>query len=181
MRKVGLLLCSAFLVALFGLPNNSGAARRVYEVDMRGHVPRGRLAAAASTVLVFREPHRGSTEKFVDLFPLVSRRHPGFSPGDELLFTNRLERRGRRVGRIHVICTATQRGRNPIRAGFMCNILANVPGGTLVMVSPYAERGNSNGREGAVVGGTGRYAGARGTFDDEQGRRFDTNTIRLLE
>lgn len=139
------------------------------------------MAAAGTKTLVFREPHRGSTERFVDQFPLVGRRHQGFSPGDEFLFTNRLEQKGRRVGRIHVVCTATQSGRNAIRAGFMCNILATVPGGTLVMVSPYAERGNPNGREGAVVGGTGRYAGARGTFDDEMGRKFDTNTITLLE
>jgi hypothetical protein len=141
--------------------------------------------AGASTTLVFQEPHRGSTFHFVDFSPSANPhgRAPRFSPGDELIFTDRLEQEGKVVGKIRVICTATQSAplNKEINAGFVCSILAKVPGGSLAMVSPQAEPGNPNGREGAVVGGTGRYAGARGTFLDEGGSRFDTNTITLIE
>jgi hypothetical protein len=136
-------------------------------------------SASASTTLVFREPHKGSTFHFIDTPPSVGRVF--FSPGDEVIFTERLEQEGKIVGKIRIICTATESSNNAIKAGLLCNILATIPGGTLAMVSPFAERGNRKGREGAVVGGTGKYAGARGTFRDEEGRRFDTNTITLLE
>jgi hypothetical protein len=62
----------------------------------------------------------------------------------------------------------------------ICDIVAKVHGGSLEMVSPLSERGNPNGRRGAVIGGTGRYTGARGYFDDEVGRSYDTNTVTLL-
>lgn len=147
----------------------------------------GSAAADANTqTLVLREPHRGATAHFVDA-PPRSKRFEGFpsrfSPGDELIFTNPLELGGRIVGRIRVLCTATQGASvaDEIKAGFLCTILAKLPAGTITMVGPLDEPGNRNGRVGAVVGGTGSYAGARGSFDDEEGRSFDTNTITLLE
>jgi hypothetical protein len=138
-------------------------------------------SASASTILVFQEPHKGSTGHIVDVPPLIG---PGkflFSAGDEVVFSGPLAQNGKVDGKIRGICTATQSAYDAVKAGFLCNVLATIPGGTLSMASPYAEPGNRHGREGAVVGGTGKYAGAHGTFRDEQGHSFDTDTINLLE
>lgn len=134
-------------------------------------------ASAASTVLTFREPVKGSTGSFIDNAP--KSRAGKFSAGDEVIFTNTLEVEGKIVGKIRAVCIATESSRSVIVAGFFCTALAKIPGGTLVLVAPLSESGT--GTEGAVTGGTGKYAGARGTFVVEEGRRSDTNTITLLE
>jgi hypothetical protein len=141
-------------------------------------------ALAASTTLTFREPEKGATFAFVDNPPRSPHAYgipKRFSPGDEFIFTNPLEAEGKRVGKIRAICTAAQAAsvNNLIAADFICNALAKVPGGTLVLVAPLTDP--DGGTEGAVTGGTSQYAGAHGTFVVKEGRGFDTNTITLLE
>jgi hypothetical protein len=145
------------------------------------------VPATASTTLTFKEPSKGATYGFIDVAP----KSPKFfgipkrySPGDEMTFGGRLESGGRTVGKIGGICTATRfaSSRNTVGAGFVCTALAKVPGGSLVLVGPPdAEDGSNPAAEGAVTGGTGKYAGARGTFAVKESAFFDTNTITLLE
>jgi hypothetical protein len=140
-------------------------------------------ASAASTTLTFKEPEKGATFAFVDNVPKSHSAHGfiRFSAGDEIIFTNTLEADGKVVGKIRAVCTATEgeNPRNPSLSGFLCTILAKIPGGTLVLASPLSD--GSAGTEGAVTGGTGKYVGARGTFVVKESRGFDTNTITLLE
>jgi hypothetical protein len=145
------------------------------------------VPAAASTTLVLKEPKKGSTYAFVDNPPKSPKKVHGIplrlSPGDEMTFAGPIEMEGKIVGRMRGVCTATQSAsaRNA-DAGFICTALAKIPGGSLVLVGPPdAGDGSKPAAEGAVVGGTGKYAGARGTFAVEEGWTSDTNTITLLE
>ncbi|HEX3735002.1 MAG TPA: hypothetical protein VHU86_07580 [Solirubrobacterales bacterium] len=136
-------------------------------------------ASAAATTLIFKEPEKGSTVAFVDNPPksLLVRGTPKVSAGDEIIFTNFLEAEGKVVGKIRAFCTATETVslKNADADGFICTALAKIPGGTLALVAPLS------GIEGVVTGGTGKYAGAQGSFVVKQGRGSDTNTITLLE
>jgi hypothetical protein len=138
-------------------------------------------ASAANTVLTFKEPEKGSTFAFVDNAPKSQLQHgfpTTFSAGDEIIFTNPLEAEGKTVGRVRVACTATQNAsaKNFAGAGFLCNGLAKIPGGSL-SISALLSEGNT---EGAVTGGTGIYAGATGTFASKEGKGSSTVTITLL-
>ena len=137
-------------------------------------------AAAATTTLTFKEPEKGSTFAFVDAAPKAPRKHgfpTKFSAGDELIFTNPMEMEGKRVGRLHVVCIATSSGKKPEAAGFICHGIAKLSNGTLVFDAMLSE-GNTNG---AIVGGSGEYAGARGSFVSKEGKGSSTTTVTLIE
>jgi hypothetical protein len=144
------------------------------------------LASSASaiggpTTLTFKELEKGSTFHFLDNPSEATLKHgvASFSPGDMLLFTNPLAMEGKVVGKIRIVCTATSAGstKNLDGAGFSCTGIARIPGGTLVLVGE-ADEGPS---EGAITGGTGTYAGARGSFVSRPGRSASTTTVTLLE
>lgn len=139
-------------------------------------------AAAATTTLTFKEPEKGSTFAFVDNAPTSQKKHgfpTKFSAGDELIFTNPLEAEGKLVGKIRVTCTATQNAssKHLAAAGFICSGIAKIPGGTLVFAAELSE-GNT---EGAITGGSGKYAGARGSFVSKEGKSSSTTTVTLFE
>jgi hypothetical protein len=137
-------------------------------------------AAAATTTLTFKEPEKGSTFAFVDNAPKAPRKHgfpTKFSAGDEFIFTNPMEMEGKRVGHLHVVCIATSTGKNPVAAGFICNGIAKLSNGTLVFAAMLAEGAT----KGAIVGGSGAYAGARGTFVSHEGKGSSTTTVTLIE
>lgn len=139
-------------------------------------------AAAATTTLTFKEPEKGSTFAFVDNAPTSKRKHgfpTNFSAGDELIFTNPMEAEGKLVGKLRVVCTATKNAssKSLASAGFICTGIAKIPGGTLVFAAELSE-GNT---EGAITGGSGKYAGARGSFISKEGKGSSTTTVTLLE
>lgn len=133
------------------------------------------------TVLTFKELDNGATVHFVDNPPTATLKHGGvfFSPGDELITTNPLAMEGRIVGKTRVICTATTAAntRKPSSGAFICNGIAKLPGGSLILVGEAGEGVT----EGAVTGGTGIYAGARGTIVSKPGKGGSTNTVTLVE
>jgi len=138
--------------------------------------------AAAATTLTFKEPEKGSTFAFVDNAPTSQKKHgfpTKFSAGDELVFTNPLEQEGKLVGKIRVVCTATKSASSKhfAAAGFVCSGIAKIPGGTLVFAAELSE-GNT---EGVITGGSGKYAGARGSFVSKEGNGSSTTTVTLLE
>lgn len=142
----------------------------------------GGTAAAATTTLTFREPEKGSTFAFVDNAPTSKKKHgfpANFSAGDELIFTNPMEAEGKLVGKLRVVCTATKNASSKsfAAAGFICTGIAKIPGGTLVFAAELSE-GNT---EGAITGGSGKYAGARGSFISKEGKGSSTTTVTLLE
>ena len=139
-------------------------------------------ASAATTKLTFKEPDKGSTFAFVDNAPTSKKKHgfpARFSAGDELVFTNPLEAEGKIVGKIRVTCTATKNASSKsfAAAGFICSGIAKIPGGTLVFVAELSE-GNT---EGAITGGSGKYAGAHGSFVSKEGKSSSTTTVTLVE
>ncbi|HEY2479293.1 MAG TPA: hypothetical protein VGI17_11265 [Solirubrobacterales bacterium] len=139
-------------------------------------------ASAATTTLTFKEPEKGSTFAFVDNAPTSKKKHgfpTRFSAGDEVIFTNPLEAEGKIVGKIRVTCTATNDAgsRHVAAAGFVCSGIAKIPGGTLVFAAELAE-GNT---EGAITGGSGKYAGASGSFLSKEGKGASTVTVTLIE
>jgi hypothetical protein len=139
-------------------------------------------ASAASTTLTFKEPEKGSTFAFVDNAPKSQLHHgfpTGFSAGDEIIFTNPLEAEGKIVGKIRVVCTATTSASSKhfAAAGFTCTGIAKIPGGTLIFATELSEGIT----EGAVTGGSGKYAGAHGSFVNKEGKGSSTTTITLLE
>jgi hypothetical protein len=136
--------------------------------------------AVGATTLTFKEIQKGSTFHFVDNPPEATLKNGAlFSPGDMLVSTNPLAMEGKIVGKIRTVCTATGSGttKKPAAAGFYCTGIAKIPGGSLVLVG---EAGEGPG-EGAITGGTGTYAGARGTFLSRPARGFSTTTVTLLE
>jgi hypothetical protein len=142
----------------------------------------GPAAAAGTTTLTFKEPDKGSTFAFVDNPPVAKKVHgfpTAFTPGDLIIFTNPLEAEGKIVGKIRVTCEATQASsaKNFTGAGFLCNGIAKIPGGSLVFAAELSQGGT----EGAIIGGTGRYAGATGTFVSKELKHASLLTITLDE
>lgn len=137
-------------------------------------------SAAAATTITFKEPEKGSTFAFIDNAPKTKRKH-GFpekiSAGDEFVFTNPLEAEGKKIGHLQAVCIATGNGKFQ-NAGLNCNGTFVFTGkGTLIAAATI--KGNKT--EGAITGGTGNYAGARGTFVSKEGKGASTVTVTLLE
>jgi len=137
-------------------------------------------AAAATTMITFKEPENGSTFRFIDNAPKTKTKH-GFpqkiSAGDVFVFTNPLEAGGKQIGHLKAVCTATGNGSFQ-NAGFICNGTFFLTGkGTLIAAASIG----SGKTEGAITGGTGSYAGARGTFVSKEGKGASTVTVTLLE
>lgn len=93
----------------------------------------------------------------------------GPSPGDIGYETGTVFDHGKRVGRFQGVCTALP------HSSQQCSFTVGLPGGQLVVEAAYGPGFNvgSTALE-AVVGGTGRYAGARG-----QGRDSELGSSRL--
>jgi len=147
MRRLGLLLVLAVgATAMAALFASGGAAQKT------------------DTTLTFVE--RGGTFRLIDnapKSPTGPRQEPRLSAGDVLTISTPLYDGGdTRIGRLDAVCVAT-RGARFERATFICTGSFALPEGTLAL--------NVSGRfpenapvVGAVLGGTGAYEGARGSF-----------------
>jgi hypothetical protein len=96
----------------------------------------------------------------------------GDSPGDVLVFTEKLfDSRGRQIGSDAATCVRL------FDVTSLCTGLYKLPGGQ-VMVQ-LLQPGPTGTYDQAVTGGTGRFAGARGTVTVEQRSGGDRFTFRL--
>jgi hypothetical protein len=87
-----------------------------------------------------------------------------------------LDGAGKRVGSLELVCTVT-RGGSFAKAAEQCMATATLPGGTLAL----ATGGGFGVHQAAIVGGTGRFAGARGTVTTEPSRgRTNRDVFHLL-
>ena len=84
---------------------------------------------------------------------------PGFSLGDEVVFSGNLLRHGEQVGRVGVVCTfvSTQ---NPDRVEAQCPGTATLPGGQIAVQGVIVNRALNFTLP--ITGGSGRYDRARG-------------------
>ena len=100
------------------------------------------------------------------------------SPGDALSFRSDIVQGAKTVGSLDATCTATHGGRFDT-GRFQCQGTATLPKGQLVLnVSGHI----GGATRGAIVGGTGDYKGAGGTFesiDSENGPTKDTFNIQI--
>lgn len=138
--------------------------------------------AAAEPTLKFIEPERGSTFEFVDVPPQAATKHGiDISPGDELVTTNLLTQDGKRIGKLRATCTATANTKtsNPnaiTNAHFVCQGVYFFGKSTLYASAAIVKGGT----EGVITGGTGDYAGARGTFVAKNIKGGSSTTISFI-
>ena len=127
------------------------------------------------------EHNKGSTFNYIDNPPRnPHKKRPVFSPGDEFVFTNPVtDSAGARDGELRAKCTtlrkapASDKGFNqshPVCAGAL--VLRD---GTIFL--NVAEGGNNV--SGAVAGGTGAYANARGTFQTTNTKSGSNDVVTL--
>ena len=133
-----------------------------------------------STTLTFVERNNEGTFRVIDNPPRAPRRSQRVSPGDMFLGSNTLYNAAntRREGKVFFKCTAILGAKRFQRATFQCEATARLANGTLAVSVLF--RGGDPG--GPVIGGSGAYEGASGSFtSDERGRtsvdtfHFDTD------
>jgi hypothetical protein len=94
--------------------------------------------------------------------------------GDTIVFTNPLaDTAGGRVGRLRANCAATVGNANFLKGVLTCTVVLTLRDGALMVIADSSP--GSPKTTGAVVGGTGAYAGARGVLVSEDS--IDTITL----
>jgi hypothetical protein len=141
------------------------------------------LSASGDPVqtISFKEVNKGSTFKYVDN-PPVNKTHkrPVFSPGDEFLFTDPIVDDKGKDGELRAKCTI-ERKAPASDAGFnnahpLCEGALVLRDGTMFV--DVAE--GSNNVHGAISGGTGAYANARGTFQSTNTKTGSNDVVTLV-
>ena len=138
-------------------------------------------AAHADTTLTFKEVDKGSTFMFVDNPPKAkNKRNPSLSPGDMFVLTNPIvDNSGKHIGKLRATCTVTSGGKTAAKAGGICVGVFSLPNGTLDAMVNQTNL-DSTTTAGAIVGGTGAYAGARGNFLSKSTKTGGNDTVNLL-
>jgi hypothetical protein len=108
----------------------------------------------------------------LDQVQLVDNAPTGGSPGDVLVFTEQLfDSRGKRIGSDAATCTRL------FDATSLCTGTYKLPGGRLMV--QLLQPGPTGTYDQAITGGTGRFAGARGTVTVAQKPTGDEFTFRV--
>lgn len=128
--------------------------------------------AAGTTTITLKELEKGSTFKHVRNTKTHNR--GSMLLGDLLVFTNPLtDAAGARVGKLHANCTTTVGNASFLEGVMTCTVILAVRDGSLMVIANSSP--GSSTTTGAVVGGTGTYAGAHGQFASTNA----TDTITL--
>ncbi len=134
-------------------------------------------AATSTTTITFTEISKGSTFEFVDNPPKQKSEGSPTSAGDQFVATSPLVKGGKVIGKERIACTATSTSKSFEGAHFLCSGAFVLPAGTLfleaIIGAPHLE--------GSVTGGTGTYAGAKGTFSVKERETSSVVTVTLLE
>ena len=124
-------------------------------------------------VLTFTELEKGAT--FIHVRNTKTKQSRSALLGDLIVFTNPLaDSAGQVVGKLHAQCVTTTGSNDFRKAKLTCSGVMTLPGGALTfqtITSPGTPTTN-----GAITGGTGAYANARGTFVRPVGKA-DTITL----
>ena len=137
--------------------------------------------AAGGQTLTFQELDKGSRFDYIDNAP-KNKPHakPRFSVGDEIVLGNPLKDDKGSAGELRATCTATHAG-PASDTGFntarpICTGAFVLRDGTLFVET--TDTGNKS-TKGAVVGGTGAYVDARGTFESKSTKTGADDTVTL--
>lgn len=133
-------------------------------------------SAQPQRTLTFTELEKGST--FAHIRNTKSTSERANTQGDVLAFTYPLAAAsGRVVGRLHVECVTTMGARNFLKSIMTCSGVVVLGDGILTVqatVSPGVPT-----TSGAVTGGTGAYANARGVFVSKPGPHGPVDTFTI--
>jgi hypothetical protein len=99
------------------------------------------------------------TAVFTEFDPNIDLGAPGFSLGDEVVFSGNLLQDGKQVGRVGVVCTFVSTA-NADRVEAQCPATAILPGGQITVQGVIVNRALNWTLP--ITGGSGRYQGAEG-------------------
>jgi hypothetical protein len=163
MKRLAVMATMALAIGAFALISGAGAAPP--------NVPH-------SITLTFTEQESTGTFKFLDIRPLTEFTREGprrVSPGDGFAVTNRLlDTSGARAGKLYVICQAANGARRFSRVRFVCQGEVTLKTGTLSITALFRDVGDGA-VTGEVVGGSGAYEGANGSFTSSGGENAVDN------
>ena len=141
----------------------------------------GLAQSSDGQTISFRELDKGSRFDYIDNPPHNSKhKRPAFSVGDQFVLGNPLADDSGPVGELRATCALTKKGPandnvNPARP--FCSGAFVLKSGTI-----FVETADAGGKttSGAVVGGTGAYVGARGTFTSTSTKTGADDVVTLL-
>jgi hypothetical protein len=141
-------------------------------------------ASAQGTTLTFYEPDAGSTFRFIDNAPKSPASNPEskryrFSVGDEVVFTSPLFDRkgGTRQGTLYTAAKIVKGGRFD-QVSLIASAIYVLNDGS--QISAAGLFSFSKPVSVAITGGSGRYAGARGSLTSTTAKDSSTDTLTLL-
>src|SRR4051812_26962508 len=130
--------------------------------------------APGPQTLVLKEQSKGSKFTFVDAARPFSKKRP--SMGDYFVFTSPVsDAAGARQGELEVQCTITKASKKVSQEVDLCQGVVNLKTGDIFLSARV--KGEGTNVTGAVTGGTGAYANARGTFTSIGDPATDTLTF----
>ena len=131
-------------------------------------------AAHADTTLTFKELDKGASFHVVDNPPKGTKTHH-LSPGDAFAIQNPLASdAGKRIGTLRASCVMTN-SRDSV-----CYGVFSFQNGTLDALVALPNTEASKTTAGGIIGGTGAYAGARGSFVSKSTKTGANDTVTLL-
>ena len=134
--------------------------------------------AAGPTTISVRESHQGAIFKTVDVAP-KGKNVTDVSLGDEIVFTVPLVAGGKKIGRENGFCVITRCCQEAPGISLHQHVCLPAPRDSCHFDELQA---GQEANYGAIVGGTGVYAGARGTFTiSNETEGGDKATFTLLE
>ena len=142
------------------------------------------LSASGEVVqtLSFKEVNKGATFQYVDNRPVnPHNKKPVFSPGDEFVFTSPVTDAKGKDGELRAKCTVERKAPGN-DSGFnkshpLCSGAFVLRDGTLFVS---VAEGSNKVTHGAISGGTGAYANARGTFTSTQTKSGSDDVVTLV-
>jgi hypothetical protein len=127
--------------------------------------------------ITLRETERGGTFAHIRNTKGASQRSN--LAGDVIVFTNPVvDAAGKRIGKTSVGCVTTTGSRNFMKSALTCHGVTELPDGSLMMQATVAP--DAPVTSGAVTGGTGAYANARGVFTSTEGESGSRTTVTLV-
>jgi len=137
--------------------------------------------AAGGQTLTFKELDKGSRFDYIDNAPKnKSHRSPKFSVGDEIVLGNPLADAKGSDGDLRATCTMTKPAKandtGIVNAHPICTGVFSLRDGQIFI---QASDTNGHGVKGAVVGGTGAYLNARGTFQSTDTKTGADDVVTL--
>jgi hypothetical protein len=138
--------------------------------------PGASAQSPAGRTLTFTELEKGATFQHVrNTKPKSPRAN---SLGDVFVFTNPLaDAAGQVVGKLHASCATTVGAGNFLKSAITCNGVAVLRDGTVTWQAAFKVGAPTV--NGAITGGTGAYANARGVLSSKEDRSGTHDTITL--